>query len=304
MQGTSKQGTSKTGSSAGPSGGPLAALAPWVNEIHAGPVHAGRVIKSRRNRDYDMHFILSGQATVRVSGRTYPMRKDDVFLYPPGVEMQESISRDGPQNLVVVHFDARPLGRKRPHLSFQGPRSPPIGLEIPIRTPGPAPARIAACFEMLLNCRQLTDAQHRILRSRALLLEIFDYLYRRTLLGKTGGGVLRKGELSTALDGDLVVVVNPTEVTELEVSSDRRGFVADAFHDIAVRTDRIHVVLEQIEGRAIVTSGVPFRGHRHANAVTNALTQRPRRRLDARGVAKLGMAGAGAVKLPELPNLI
>ena len=51
------------------------------------------------------------------------------------------------------------------------------------------------------------------------------------------GHVFAEGQRGVALDGDVVVVVDPAEVGELEVPGQGRGLAADAFHHAAVAAE-------------------------------------------------------------------
>ena len=84
----------------------------------------------------------------------------------------------------------------------------------------------------------------------------------------------------------------------------RSGLGPDAFHQVAVAAQGVDVVVEQIEAGAVVAGGQPALGDRHADAVADALPQRPGRRLHAAGVAVLGMSGATAVQLAEAADVV
>src|SRR4029077_20483658 len=51
---------------------------------------------------------------------------------------------------------------------------------------------------------------------------------------KAGGDILGEGEARVALDGDVVVVVDPAEVIEAEMPGERGRLRADALHQAAV----------------------------------------------------------------------
>ena len=59
-----------------------------------------------------------------------------------------------------------------------------------------------------------------------------------------GGDVLAEGQLGVAFDGDLVVVVDPAEVRQLEVRGQRGGLAGDALHHATVAADGVDVVVE------------------------------------------------------------
>src|SRR5262252_10576824 len=55
-----------------------------------------------------------------------------------------------------------------------------------------------------------------------------------------------------AFNCDVIVVVNPTQIVEPEMSRQRCRLRCDAFHQASVATDRINMVVEDIETRPIV----------------------------------------------------
>src|ERR1700756_1270849 len=93
--------------------------------------------------------------------------------------------------------------------------------------------------------------------------------------------VFRKCNARIALDGDVVVVVNPAEIVEAEMSSKRGGFRCNAFHEAAVTADGVDVVIEDFEARPVVMTGKPFLGDCHPHACSCALTKRAGRGLNS-----------------------
>ena len=122
--------------------------------------------------------------------------------------------------------------------------------------------------------------------------------------GEAGGHVLAEAQVSVALDGDVIVVVDPTEVREFEVSGQRSGLAADTLHQIAVAAHRINVEVEQIEVRPVVSRGQPAGGDCHSHAVADPLAKRAGGGLHAAGMSELGMTGATAVQLPKLAQVV
>ena len=115
---------------------------------------------------------------------------------------------------------------------------------------------------------------------------------------------LAEGQGGAAFDGDAVVVVDPAEVRQLQMPGQRGGLRADPFHHVAVAAEGVDVEVEQLKARPIVAGCQPTGGDRHADAVADALAQRAGRRLDAAGVAVLGVAGAAARELAEAFDIL
>ena len=95
------------------------------------------------------------------------------------------------------------------------------------------------------------------------------------------GDVFAEGQVGVAFDRDVVVVVDPAEVRELQVAGERGGFVGDAFHQVAVAALGPDVEVEQLEAGLVVAGGEPAAGDRHADAVAAALAERAGRGFDA-----------------------
>jgi hypothetical protein len=119
-----------------------------------------------------------------------------------------------------------------------------------------------------------------------------------------GRHVLAERQLRRALDRDPVVVVDPTQVIELQVAGQRGRFAGDAFHQVAVAALDPDVVVEQLEAGLVVAGRQPAAGDGHADAVAATLAQRAGCRLDAGGVAELGMAGGFTSPLAELAQVV
>ncbi len=83
------------------------------------------------------------------------------------------------------------------------------------------------------------------------------------------------------------------------MSGQRRRLARHALHQITVRNNREDRVIDDLMAGAVEIRGEVFLRHRHANAVGQALAQRPGGRLDAHAVSVLAVAGALAAKLAE-----
>ena len=63
--------------------------------------------------------------------------------------------------------------------------------------------------------------------------------------------VVAEGQCGIALNGDVVVVVDPAQIRELQVTGQRGRFAAHALHHAAVASQRIYVVVEHVESRPV-----------------------------------------------------
>src|SRR5208282_4397239 len=64
---------------------------------------------------------------------------------------------------------------------------------------------------------------------------------------KPGGDVFGEGDAGCPFDGDVVVVVNPAEVVEAEMTGQRSRFRRDTFHHATIAADGINVVIENVK---------------------------------------------------------
>src|SRR5215475_15799826 len=67
--------------------------------------------------------------------------------------------------------------------------------------------------------------------------------------------VLGERDAGVAFDRDVIVVVNPAQIVEPEMSSQRCSLRRNTFHQASVTTDAINVVVEDVEARPVVAVG-------------------------------------------------
>src|SRR3954471_11867396 len=120
---------------------------------------------------------------------------------------------------------------------------------------------------------------------------------------KPGGHILVESEIRLPFDRDVVVVIDPAQVWQLQMSCDRCGLIRNTFHQVAIAADRPHVEVKQLKPRLVVPGREPSRSNRHPDAVATSLPQRPRRRLDSACMLDLRMARRLASPLPKVLDL-
>ena len=133
---------------------------------------------------------------------------------------------------------------------------------------------------------------------------VVDVLHRPAVALEPLRDVLGERQLGAALDGDLVAVVDPAQVGQLEMTGQRRRLGADPLHQAAVAADRVDVVVEQrvvglVEGRRL-----PLAGDGHAHAGRDAGAERARGALHSGRPPVLRVPGALGVQLPELLQVL
>ena len=103
-----------------------------------------------------------------------------------------------------------------------------------------------------------------------------------------------EAQLGRAVERDVVVVVEVDEPPEAELAGQRGGLGGDALHQVAVGDDREDAVVLDLGAVVLAQEAL---GHRHADAVGEALAERAGGDLDAgRDVdaVALGVARASA----------
>jgi len=139
---------------------------------------------------------------------------------------------------------------------------------------------------------------------RGQIVGVGDVLHRPAVASEPGRHVLGERQTGGALDGDLVVVVDPAQVGQLQVPGQRGGLGTDALHQAAVAAQRVDVVVEQFVAGPVEGSGLPESGNGHPDAGGDPGAQRTGRAFDARGPAVLRVAGALGVQLPKAAQVL
>ena len=141
-------------------------------------------------------------------------------------------------------------------------------------------------------------------RDRRHVVGVGDAQHLPAVGEEPGGDLLAEGEFGVALDGDGVVVVDPTKVRQTQMPGDRGGLGGDALHQVAVRADRVDVVVEQRQLGPVQVLTEVAAAHRHADGVRHALAEGPGGGLDAGGEVVFRVARRAAVELAELLDVL
>ena len=118
---------------------------------------------------------------------------------------------------------------------------------------------------------------------------------------EAGNLVGRIRQRDSAVDGDVVVVPEQHQLVELEVTGERDGLMADAFHQAAVAAEHIGEVVLQIAAELFFQLAL---GNRHADGIGNTLAERAGGGFDAGGMAVFRMAGRLGAELAELLDVL
>src|SRR6516164_1292975 len=136
------------------------------------------------------------------------------------------------------------------------------------------------------------------------IIGVSDAQYIPTVGEEPRSDIFREGNAGVALNGDVVVVPDPAETIEPEVSRKRCGLRCHAFHHAAVAADRVDVVVKDVVSRLVIAGGQPLLRDCHTYTRGHTLSQRTRRRLDTRDPVIFGMPRSFAGELPEAADVV
>ena len=107
-----------------------------------------------------------------------------------------------------------------------------------------------------------------------------------------------------AVQRDQVVVIEHDQLAQAQCSGQCAGFVADAFHQVAVAQQSIGVMIHHLKAGPVVHSRKVLLRHRHAHSHANTLSQRSCGRFHAVCIAVFGVSGRPGVPLPEALQVV
>jgi len=96
-------------------------------------------------------------------------------------------------------------------------------------------------------------------------------------------------------DGDVVVVINHDEVTELQMTSSASCLARNALHGAAVAEEAVRVVVYEVVAGLVKDTGSMGLRHRQSYRICETLAQGTSRDFDALGVVSLRMTWANAI---------
>gem|GEM_PF-4319854 len=118
------------------------------------------------------------------------------------------------------------------------------------------------------------------------------------------GGVLVLRLRGHRVEGDVVGIVEHDEVVQAEASGEGGGLLGDALLQAAVAREAHHEMVEDLVLRGVEVGRGHLGGDGHADDVAGALAERAGGRLDAGGLAELGVPRGLGVELTEGLHLV
>src|SRR5208283_531838 len=84
--------------------------------------------------------------------------------------------------------------------------------------------------------------------------------------------VFGERKVGIALNRDVVIVVNPTEIREPPMASQRGCLAGDAFHHATIPAERVHIEIKKIfKAGSVIASGQPLAGRGHSDTGCDSL---------------------------------
>src|SRR5665213_268281 len=92
--------------------------------------------------------------------------------------------------------------------------------------------------------------------------------------GEAGRNVLREAHVGATGERDVVLVVEVNQLAQAKMSRERGRLLSNTFHQIAIATDGVRVVINDFVAWPVIASGEPGFCNGHADAIAKALPQR------------------------------
>ncbi len=121
---------------------------------------------------------------------------------------------------------------------------------------------------------------------------------------KTLADVVGVRQFGRALDADVVVIVETNELGEAQMSGQGSGLVRCAFHQIAVATENVGEMVDDLVAWAIVNGRQMRLGGGHAHGIHHALTERTGGGFHAGCVPIFRVSGRAASPLPKVFDIV
>src|SRR6476469_185526 len=121
---------------------------------------------------------------------------------------------------------------------------------------------------------------------------------------KTRGHVFGERDVRVPFDADVIVVPNPAEIIQTEMTGERGSFGSNAFHHATVTADGVDVVVEDFKTWFVVSVGEPLLGDGHADAGCDTLSERAGGGFHSRDPMIFRMAGRLAIELAKPANIV
>src|ERR1051326_7565727 len=135
--------------------------------------------------------------------------------------------------------------------------------------------------------------------NRRQIIPILNCLSVPSVRFETQGTIFRERNVSPSGKRDVVVIVEEDQFAELQMTRERRGLRRNAFHQIAVAYQRISIMIDNLVTWAVVARGEIVFRDRHADTISESLTERTGRCLHSRRQSAFRMSGSLASPLAK-----
>src|SRR4029079_6274290 len=121
---------------------------------------------------------------------------------------------------------------------------------------------------------------------------------------KARGHVFGECNIRVPFDADVIVVPDPAEIIQTEVTGERGSFGSNAFHHAPVTANGVDVVVENLKTWFVVSVGAPFLGDWHAQAGRHTFSERAGGGFHSRHPMIFRVTGRFAVELAKPANIV
>ena len=121
---------------------------------------------------------------------------------------------------------------------------------------------------------------------------------------KPFGDVFSERNVSRTVERHAIVVVDPAQVGQLQMSGEGCCLGAYAFHHVAIAAHGVDVVIKNLKAGTVVVRCQPVRSDSHSHAVAHSLAERSGCRLDAPSNSVFRVPRRSTVDLPEPLNIV
>jgi hypothetical protein len=98
-------------------------------------------------------------------------------------------------------------------------------------------------------------------------------------------------------NGDVVVIVDGNEVSELQVTGSGGSLASNTLHGAAITEEHVDVVVDQLVAGLVEDGSSVLLSNGETDGIGETLTKRASSDLDTGGVVRLGVTGGDAVDL-------
>src|ERR1700756_2196391 len=156
------------------------------------------------------------------------------------------------------------------------------------------------------QCRAVGSVQKSLIGTSQHfeIIRVADPRYVPAIAHEARGDVFTECEIRVSFDGDVIVIINPAEVSQFQVPGQRCGFARHPFHHVAISAHGINAEVEHLELWPIEMRFHPAFRNGHAYTVGHTLSERSGGGFNPRRQPVFRMSGRLAPELAETLDIL